>query len=100
MAITAPASEYSVTLDDAVALSGYSERHLRRLVDAGRLPAAKLRGKLLFTHENIHALTVPQPVEPDADKIIADLVANAPRFSEAQRSRIAAVLASAEEVRC
>lgn len=91
-----PDSDFTIPLADASASSGYSERHLRRLVETSRLPAAKLRGKLLFAPEDIRALTVPQPVEPDADRIIADLVANAPRFSEAQRSRIAAVLASAD----
>ena len=89
-------SDFDTFLAEASARSGYSERHLRRLVEDNRLPAAKLRGKLLFRSSDLDALTVPQPVESESDRIIADLVANAPRFSEAQRSRIAAVLASAD----
>lgn len=94
--MAASVSDFTIPLADACARSGYSERHLRRLVDTGRVPAAKLRGRLLFTAADVEALATPQPVEHEADRIIADLIANAPRFSEAQRSRIAAVLASAD----
>ncbi|MBH0083010.1 hypothetical protein [Salinibacterium sp. SWN167] len=94
MVISAPTSEYSVPLSAAVDVSGYSERHLRRLVDSGHLSAAKLRGRLLFTAAGLEGLTTPQRAEHEADRIIADLIATAPRFSEAQRSRIAAVFTS------
>lgn len=92
-------SLFTTPLQEAVAQSGYSERQLRRLKDTGKLRAAKHRGRLMFAAADIEALAVPRAVslEHIHERIVADLVAQAPALSEARRARIAAALASATQ---
>lgn len=88
-------TEYTLTLPEAVALSGYSERQLRRRKDAGRLQSAKNRGVLYFVESEILALTEPATSEAEHDRLVAAIVAAAPAFSPARRAAIAAALAGA-----
>lgn len=95
MAPVAPVSDFTVPLAEAVSRTGYSDRHLRRLAATGRLRSAKHRNRLLFIEEDLAALMEPQRSEHDQDRLVAELVAQAPRLSEARRARIAAALLSA-----
>ncbi|WP_411815834.1 helix-turn-helix domain-containing protein [Gordonia sp. SND2] len=89
------ATTFDLTLADAVARSGYSERQLRRLRDAGQLRAAKQRGRLYFIGDEIDALAQPQALDADAahERLVAEIVANAPGLSPARRARIRAAIA-------
>ncbi|GAA1610616.1 hypothetical protein [Leucobacter chromiireducens] len=96
MSVFADTPVFTLSLSEAIHRSGYSERQLRRLKDAGKLRAARRHGRLLFAPADVDALTAPQASSlEDIEVHIADLVAQAPVLSEARRARIAAALASA-----
>ncbi len=79
-----------------------SVKAVRRRVDNGNLPAVKARVtgrdgrpviKILIEVKDLDAAFAPVRLGPAAhERLIEELSAAAPRFSESQRARIAAVL--------
>lgn len=98
MLAVADPTQFTLSLAEAATRSGYNERHLRRLKDAGRLPAAKLKGALRFRPEDVEALTRPRIADAEAEheQLVAAIVAAAPAFSPARRAAIEAALRGAE----
>jgi excisionase family DNA binding protein len=59
---TATASEELLTLAEAAALCGRSEKTVARWVAAGKLPARRVLGRVRIARADLEALLVPQRV--------------------------------------
>lgn len=51
-----------IDLPAAIARSGYSRRHIERKIEAGDLPAVKIKGKTHVMPDDLDRVFAPQPI--------------------------------------
>jgi hypothetical protein len=87
-----------IDLPAAVEQSGYGLSTLRRHINAGHIPAVKIKGRVYVKLEDLDAFVAPQPMIT-ADATLKDwaerMAAKAPAFRPEQRDVIVSAFASA-----
>ncbi|PCC45838.1 helix-turn-helix domain-containing protein [Brevibacterium aurantiacum] len=92
-----PDGTHFIHLKDAVALGYGSYQTLRRYIADGRLPTAKIGGRVKLLRADLDALVVPtapsnrEPIESAVERVVAA----APPLTPKQRERLAVILGGA-----
>ncbi|WP_306517225.1 helix-turn-helix domain-containing protein [Cutibacterium granulosum] len=92
-----PDDPYTVSLLDAANATGYDKDYLRKLAKAGRLHGVQKKNRAwYFRPEDVAALVAPKEtaIEAEQDRLLAELIKMAPRFTPERKARIAAAFAN------